>query len=107
MEDELYLLIEVEGVPGLDNISLNTVNKATIEEITPILLEIYENNGWFPTGDFLYPALIGPTPWEIYGKDDPYAFETLLSLMPNPEAGFRSVVKVLCWRELDTMSLIM
>lgn len=107
MDSKHYLLIEVDGDPGLDCISLNRVDWGTIEEITPILLKIYDNDGWFPTGDFLYPAIIGPTPWKEYGEGNEEAFQTLLSLMPNPESGFRRITRVFSWQEKDVMSLIM
>lgn len=105
--DQSYLLIEVYGTPGLDCISLHLVNDQTLDEITPILLKIYDNNGWFPTGDFLYPATIGSTPWEEYGKDDPEAYETLMELMPKPEGGWEGIKRVLSWKEGETRSLIM
>lgn len=107
IEGNVWLLIEVEGIPGEDNTKLTEVDPGTIEEITPLLLKIYDNRGWFPTGCFLYPGIIGSTPWEIYGEEvGEEAFSTLLSLMPGNNSGFLRISRVFCWED-EPRSLIM
>lgn len=103
----MWLYTEVEGVPGEEYNRLSEVDPGTIEEITPLLLRIYEYSGWFPTGYFLPADGIGPTPWEVYaGEFGAEAYDTLSQLLPSPPSGFSSLVKVLCWGE-EPMSLYM
>lgn len=105
--ETMWLFIEVEGVPGEECTRLSEVDPGTIEEITPLLLKIYEYEGWFPMGEFFTTQVIGATPWEIYaGEFGPEAYDTLLSLLPHPESGFLGITRVLCWSE-EPMSLYM
>ena len=104
--ETMWILIEVDTVPGEDSTRLTEVDPGTIEEITPLLLRIFEYQGWFPTR-FYESTVIGSTPWETYaGEFGPEAYDTLLRLLPSPPSGFLRVKKVLCWGE-EPMSLYM
>lgn len=104
-EGKIWLYIEVDGDPGLDNCRLSEIDENTFKEIEPIFIKIKELEGWFPTGDFLYPATIGLSPWQVYAREfGEEAYDTLMSVMPRPESGWRRIVKVLFW-ELPPWSL--
>lgn len=98
INNKIWLYIEVDGDPGLDNSRLSKIDISTFEEIEPILGKIKELGGWFPTGDFLYPATIGSSPWQVYAREfGEEAYDTLIKLMPRPESGWRKVVCVYFW----------
>ena len=76
-------IIEVDCDEGEENIS--------------ILLDIRENQGYYPTGDFLvYPD---PSPEEFYGTRFRESFDILESRLPCPKSGFKRILEIKVFSE--------
>ena len=97
-----WILIEVECCGGEENIAIDTISPEEVDLITPVLLKIQQNKGWYPTG--LYSPTVGSSIIDEYGGFD--GWETLERYLPRPQSGIERISRALLWEETP-MSLYM
>ena len=85
-------IIEVDCDEGEENISITEISLDELNQVNPLLLDIRENQGYYPTGDFLvYPD---PSPEEFYGTRFRESFDILESRLPCPKSGFKRILEI-------------
>lgn len=90
-------IIEVDCDEGEENISITEISLNELNQVNPLLLDIRENQGYYPTGDFLvYPD---PSPEEFYGTRFRESFDILESRLPCPKSGFKRILEIKVFSE--------
>lgn len=93
-------IVEVDSDEGEENISISKISLDELNQINPLLLEIKNNRGYYPTGDFLIYHTSSPE--EIYGIRFKKAFDILESRLPCPRSGFRRIIEINVFSEPPT-----
>lgn len=90
-------IVEVDCNEGEENISVSEISLTELNQVNPLLLDIREHQGYYPTGDFLvYPD---PSPEELYGSRFKDVFDILETRLPCPKSGFKRIIEIRVFSE--------
>lgn len=86
---------------GEESTMLSEISVDELNAIDPLLLDIRNHQGYYPTGDFLvYPD---PSPEDLYGgRYGHEVFRALDSRLPTPSGGFRRIIEIKVFSESPT-----
>ena len=98
----MNIIIRVEAEDGEESLWMSGIKSEELDEMTPLLLEIQKNNGYFPTGKFRNEN--DPKPEILYSGYS--GWKTLVSRLPTPSSGIKRILEIHVYRE-DPISLYM
>lgn len=91
----MQILFIVDCHEGEESRWLSEINEEELNLITPLLEKIKENDGYFPTGQFIYP---GESNIEaMYGHLE--GFRIINRFLPTPIHGFSKIEEVLLFTQ--------
>lgn len=86
----MKILILVESRVGEESMWVSDITEEEMNKLEPLLYEIKNRNGYYPTGD--YYVFPDPKPEELYKNFD--GFEILRTRLPTPINGFGKIREV-------------
>jgi len=89
--DNLYtILVKVLCLEGEESLTINTVNDLDMESLNPLLLDIKQRGGYFPTGKFYQAGM--PSPVQLYSHF--LGWDIFRSILPQPVSGINKIIRV-------------
>lgn len=85
------IVLEVDALPGEQNLSVSKVSGTDMMVLDPILLDIKERHGYYPK---VNPAALR----ELYRKY--VGWSVLESILPKPRSGYTTITGVRVFSEL-------
>jgi len=98
----MNIFIRVETVEGEESNWLSGITEEEMRLLEPLLLEVKDQGGYFPTGQFLMKG--EPRPEILYSSFPGWSI--LKGRLPEPRSGIKRILEVHVFRE-DPISLYM
>ena len=93
--EDYTMIVQVAGEEGEECISINTVSDTDMEVLEPMLMDIREHRGYYPTGKYRKPG--EPTARDLYHHH--VAWDVWESIIPRPISGFSTIISVKLYKE--------
>lgn len=84
----MRILVEVNCEPGEEYLRLSNISEDDFKTILPLINLIMENEGYYPTGDFVRDEL----PESIYKHQN--IQELFEKFLPMPKQGFSNIISI-------------
>ena len=95
VNDDYTMIIVVAGEPGEDCISIATVSDTDMEVLEPMLVDIKNHRGYYPTGKAIKKGR--PTARDLYHNYQ--GWDVFESIIPRPLSGFSTILSVSLYKE--------
>ena len=89
------MIIQVACNSGEESISINNVSDLDISVLEPMLIDIKNHRGYYPTGSYIRPG--HPTARDLYRSYQ--AWDIFESLIPKPRSGFSTILSIKLFKE--------
>lgn|SRR5574344_7210 len=89
------IIIRVACRDGEDSMSYNTIEDDDISVLNPLLQDIKEHRGYFPSGSFIEPDK--PSAKDLY--DNYVGWDILGSILPKPKSGIIAIIDIMLYKE--------
>jgi hypothetical protein len=93
--NDILMIIEVACNLGEESISINNVSDLDISVLEPMLIDIKNHRGYYPTGSYIRPGQ--PTARDLYRSYQ--AWDIFESLIPKPRSGFSTILSIKLFKE--------
>lgn len=90
----MQILIIVDCPDGEESMWLSEISEEELNLITPLLVEIKNYEGYFPTGSYIDPNL---TTEQLYGHLEGY--KIINRFLPTPVHGFSRIEEALLFKQ--------
>ena len=95
MENDYTMIVEVLAEPGESNIAITDVSDTDMEVLEPMLLDIQQHRGYYPTGGMCKRGQ--PTARDLYRKHQ--GWDVFESIVPRPPSGVNRIISVRLFRQ--------
>jgi len=86
----MIFIAKTDSREGEESFWISEISKEILDTLTPLLIELKNNNGYFPTGDNIIPGETNIS--DLYGKFD--TLQELINRLPTPIHGFLRIEEI-------------